>query len=96
MYAGNEKDSFILNELLKYDWLLHNKKQYVPEFLVRNHEKNHAYKKNMEKENGMKIHVEIFSLDIPRYISEGELKIGDTPVYYDLNLGKIIKNQLIK
>ncbi len=96
VYAGNEKDSFILNELLKYDWLLHNKKQYVPEFLVRNHEKNHAYKKNMEKENGMKIHVEIFSLDIPRYISEGELKIGDTPVFYDLNLGKIIKNQLIK
>lgn len=91
-----EKDSFVLNELLKYDWLLHNKKQYVPEFLDRNHEKNHAYKKNMEKEKGMKIHVEIFNLDVPLYIKERKLKRGDTPVFYDLNLGEIIKNQLIK
>ena len=95
-YGRDEKDSFVLNELLKYDWLLHNKKQYVPEFLDRNHEKNHAYKKNMEKEKGMKIHVEIFNLDVPLYIKERKLKRGDTPVFYDLNLGEIIKNQLIK
>lgn len=91
-----KKDASILNEFLKYDWLFHNKKQYVPEFLVRNHDKNHAYRKNMEKDKGIKIHVEIFSVDVLHYIDTGELRTADTPVFYDLVLGEIIKNKLKK
>lgn len=89
-YRKNQYDPLVINELLKYDWLMHNKKQFVPEFLQRNHERNKEYRKNMNVEKGMKIHVEIFSVDVRKYLKTNELSICETPVVYDLTNDEIL------
>jgi len=88
----NQEDvALVLNELLKFDWLSTNKKQYVPEFLQRNHEKNQEARKDLLKNLRMKIHVEIFKMDLWAYFDQGTMTFCDTPVVYDLDSGEIIK-----
>ena len=92
---GREPRTVMLNELLKFDWLGGNKKQFVPEFLHRNYSENKELKRELSKELGVKIHIEIFSMDVLKFLSTGEIVITDTPVIYDEKTGEIIRNELI-
>lgn len=80
----------VLNELVKFDWLLGNKKQYVPDFLTRNSPADNDYRRNLSKALGRKVHVEIYSMDIIRYLHSGVLVHDDTMVVYDEDDGEII------
>ena len=93
--SGRAPQRVVLNELLKYDWLSGNKKQFVPEFLHRNYPDNRDLKRQLLKELGMKVHVEIFSMDVLKYLQSGEVVLTDTPVLYDEKNGQIVKNRLI-
>ncbi|MFH5837111.1 DUF4080 domain-containing protein [Proteiniclasticum sp. C24MP] len=93
--SGRAPQRVVLNELLKYDWLSGNKKQFVPEFLHRNYPDNRDLKRQLSKELGMKVHVEIFSMDVLKYLQSGEVVLTDTPVLYDEKNGQIVKNRLI-
>ena len=88
---GLELDLKLFNELLKFDYLLHNKKQYLPEFIERKYLPNNDLKLRLTKELGKKIHVELYSLDILQYLETGELEYKETPVVYDEGTGNIIK-----
>lgn len=92
---GRKPRTVVLNELLKFDWLAGNKKQFVPEFLKRNYPENKELKREMSKEFGIRIHLEIFDMDVLRYLSTGEIVMTDTPVIYDEKSGEIIRNKLI-
>lgn len=81
----------VLNELVKFDWLMGNKKQFVPEFLKRNRPVDNEYRRTLSKELGRKVHVEIYSLDVLRYLQTGQLVLHETPVIYDEDDGQIIK-----
>ena len=92
---GRKPQTVVLNELLKYDWLSGNKKQFVPAFLARSYPDDRTLRSRLSKELGRKVHIELFSMDVPRYLTSGEVLIADTPVVYDEKSGEIIKNQLI-
>lgn len=92
---GRRPQSVVLSELLKYDWLSGNKKQFVPEFLHRNYTDTRDLKRQLSKELGVKVHVEIFSMDVMKYLQTGEVVLTDTPVLYDEKSGEIVKNRLI-
>ncbi|HCL4438217.1 radical SAM protein [Clostridium botulinum] len=70
------KDSLFLKEIIKYDYLKFNKKQWLPEFL--NRDINKKIKRNL-KEKILKnevqvsdnIHIEKFLVDIEKFIKEG-------------------------
>ena len=71
-------------ELVKYDYLLNNKKSYLPEFLNRfNDKKTTNFIKN--KINNRDIHVEVFSIDILRYISEGKIYKSQHIIIFEEN-----------
>jgi radical SAM superfamily enzyme YgiQ (UPF0313 family) len=89
-----ELDLKLFNELLKFDYLLHNKKQYLPEFILRNYMQNNDLKLKLTKELGKKIHVELYNLDILEYLETGEIKNSKTPVVYDEGTGKIIRKTI--
>ncbi len=80
----------VLNELLKFDWLSTNKKQYVPGFLKRKLPESNDEKRRISKELGLKIHVEIYSINVQLYADKGIVDINETPVYYDEINGQII------
>ncbi len=71
-----KKDSLFLKEIIKYDYLKFNKKQWLPEFL--NRDINKKIKRNL-KEKILKnevqvsdnIHIEKFLVDIEKFIKEG-------------------------
>lgn len=90
----HELDLKLFNELLKFDYLLHNKKQYLPEFILRNYMQNNDLKLKLTKELGKKIHVELYNLDILKYLETGEIKNSETPVVYDEGTGKIIRKTI--
>ncbi|NCC79764.1 MAG: DUF4080 domain-containing protein [Clostridia bacterium] len=92
---GRKPQTVVLNELLKFDWLSGNKKQFVPEFLKRSYPDDKNLRSRLSKELGRKVHVEIFRMDVLRYLGSGEVVLSDTPVVYDEKSGEIIKNQLI-
>lgn len=81
----------VLNELLKFDWLSGNKKQYVPDFLTRKLPENNEEKRRISKELGIKVHVEIYSINILLYADKGIVDMNETPVYYDEINGQIIR-----
>ncbi|HSL87096.1 MAG TPA: DUF4080 domain-containing protein, partial [Bacteroidales bacterium] len=87
---GLRSQDVVLGELLKFDWLCGNKKQYVPDFLQRNYPESNDLRRRVSKELGIKVHVEIFSMDILRYIDSGEVILNDTPVFYDEKTGQIV------
>ncbi|HCW73003.1 MAG TPA: B12-binding domain-containing radical SAM protein, partial [Clostridiaceae bacterium] len=63
---GSPQD-VVLNELLKFDWLSGNKKQFVPGFLDRKLPENNEEKRRISKALGVKVHVEIYSINILLY-----------------------------
>lgn len=88
---GETSQDVVLNELLKFDWLSGNKKQYVPGFLNRNPPQSLEEKRKITKELGAKVHVEIYSMDILLFLAEGIVDMNETPVYYDEINGQIIR-----
>lgn len=77
-----EEAPVVLNELLKYDWLETHKKQYVPDFLTRNHEKRDDLKRAAMEKTKEKIHLEIYNMDIVAYLKDGQVILGEKPVFY--------------
>ncbi len=88
--ANPEEDPVVLNELLKYDWLQNHKKQYVPDFLHRNHEKRDDLKRMIMEKTGEKVHMEIYSIDLPAYLQFGQIIKDKKPVFYGED-GKILE-----
>lgn len=80
----------VLNELLKYDWLQTHKKQYVPDFLHRNHQKRDDLKLKAMEKTGEKLHLELYNLDLITYLDKQEIILGEYPVFYTEE-GKILK-----
>ncbi|AVQ44332.1 B12-binding domain-containing radical SAM protein [Clostridium botulinum] len=67
------KNSEFLKEIIKYDYLKFNKKQWLPEFLIRDIDKKiKRYLKDKVLQNGVQIsdniHVEKFFIDIEKFI----------------------------
>ncbi|MGB4588489.1 MAG: DUF4080 domain-containing protein [Clostridiaceae bacterium] len=91
---GSTLDSKLFNELLKFDYLQYNKKQFLPEFIERNYLPNNDLKQKLSKELGKKIHVELYHLDILLYLETGKIVDTETPVVYDEETGKIITKTL--
>lgn len=71
-----KKDSLFLKEVIKYDYLKFNKKQWLPEFLIRDIDKKikislkEKILKN-EVQISDNIHIEKFLVDIEKFIKEG-------------------------
>lgn len=88
--SGSSQD-VVLNELMKFDWLGGNKKQFVPGFLERKLPENNEEKRRISKALGVKVHVEIYSINILLYADKGIVDMNETPVYYDEINGQIIR-----
>lgn len=72
----NGEDEDLLKEVLKYDYLCFNKKKWLPEFLVRDIEKDEERAlREKVKENPpyKKCHIEKFRMDIKKYIETKEV-----------------------
>lgn len=90
-----KSDREIVNEIVKYDYLLYNRKRWIPEFLTRfvNKETETRIKYLLKKqkfENINNIHIEIFKIDILRFIENGTIVKEDYIMIFDDN-GKCIK-----
>lgn len=82
----NGKDDDLLKEILKYDYLCFNKKKWLPEFLVRDMEKDEERAiRDKVKENPpyKKCHIEKFRIDIKKYIETKEVIWDTTYLVFD-------------
>lgn len=78
---GNRK---IVNEIVKYDFLMNNRKRWLPDFLTRtsNKEVESSIKENFKKQ-GLSIkdinstHLEIFEIDIINFVDNGIIEEGE-------------------
>ncbi|MDT8715216.1 B12-binding domain-containing radical SAM protein [Clostridium sp. 19966] len=90
------KDEQVLKDLIKYDFIRSNKKNWIPEFLSRDIAKDEerelklkfASKNNIETLN--RIHLEDFSIDIPMFLNNG-LILERRCFYVFLNSNKLIE-----
>jgi radical SAM superfamily enzyme YgiQ (UPF0313 family) len=91
-----EEDNRILNELVKYEYLKHNKKRWLPDFLERfllNKEEDKKLKSSLMahgKELSKNAHIEMFKIDIFLYEKTGEIRNTDYLVIFDENSSEII------
>ncbi len=91
-----EEDNRILNELVKYEYLKHNKKRWLPDFLERfllNKEEDKKLKSSLMaygKELSKNAHIEMFKIDIFLYEKTGEIRNTDYLVLFDENSSEII------
>ncbi|WP_125153833.1 B12-binding domain-containing radical SAM protein [Clostridium rectalis] len=87
------EDSFILKEVIKFDYLMFNKKKWIPNFLDRERNKELEKKikdkivKGVIKEDKFtsNYHLEKFNIDIIKYTNEHTLEYGDFYVLYNEN-----------
>ncbi|MCR1974107.1 DUF4080 domain-containing protein [Clostridium sporogenes] len=82
------KNSEFLKEIIKYDYLKFNKKQWMPEFLIRDIDKKiKRYLKDKVLQNGVQIsdniHVEKFFIDIEKFIRSGIKEKREIYVIFD-------------
>ena len=82
------KNSEFLKEIIKYDYLKFNKKQWLPEFLIRDIDKKiKRYLKDKVLQNGVQIsdniHVEKFFIDIEKFIRSGIKEKREIYVIFD-------------
>ena len=84
-----KEDNFALREIIKYDYLIFNKKRWVPDFLERDLDKK--WKKLINDKvascnnlniNKNKIHIEKFSIDILLFIKVGEVVRDNTYICF--------------
>lgn len=82
------KNNEFLKEIIKYDYLKFNKKQWLPEFLIRDIDKKiKRYLKDKVLQNGVQvsdnIHVEKFFIDIEKFIRSGIKEKREIYVIFD-------------
>ncbi|GAA0061616.1 B12-binding domain-containing radical SAM protein [Clostridium sp. CTA-1] len=82
------KNSEFLKEIIKYDYLKFNKKQWMPEFLIRDIDKKiKRYLKDKLLQNRVQIsdniHVEKFFIDIEKFIRSGIKEKREIYVIFD-------------
>lgn len=73
----------LLNEIVKYDYLVFNKKQFLPDFLRRNYRDTKEIKDRLKKEGDKKRHVEWFSIDVLAYFESGTIRERMTPILFE-------------
>jgi anaerobic magnesium-protoporphyrin IX monomethyl ester cyclase len=101
-----DKEEKILKEIIKYDYLCFNKKRWLPDFLIR--EVNKDLEKNIKEAKRNKIieldydsyHVEKFSIDIIGFVNNDVIKEEDCYLIFDerdfnnfIDFTKIIKEK---
>ena len=93
-----KEESFVLKEIVKYDYLKYNKKKWLPTFLVRdtNKEIEKSIKVKMLQNNIIdkesKIHIEKFKINILDYIENNNICIEEHYLVYDINNEDNIKD----
>lgn len=92
-----KKDSRILKNIIKYDYLMFNKKKWIPEFLERENDKKlnkemreRVLKLNLDIDKN-RLHLEKYNIDILEFIRTGEVLNKEIYLAYDENnIEKII------
>lgn len=74
-------DSLPLREVIKFDYLRFNRKRWLPDFLLR--ETDREIERRIRESRGKGVHVEKFFIDILGYLENGEVKRGDHYLTYD-------------
>ncbi|SHE51655.1 B12-binding domain-containing radical SAM protein [Clostridium fallax] len=82
----NREEEDVLKELIKYDYLMFNKKKWLPDFLIRDMKKEEEREirffvnENFEKK---RYHIERFRLDITEYIDNNKIKFSPCYLIFD-------------
>ncbi len=82
-------DNKILKEIVKFDYLKHNKKKWMPDFLLRDFSKSiERGLRDSEKKGDIKIpyrdyHLENFKIDIIKFLNDGEISEGEFYLIFD-------------
>ncbi|WP_035290909.1 B12-binding domain-containing radical SAM protein [Clostridium sp. KNHs214] len=85
-----KKSNYALNEIIKYDYLLHNKKKWVPPFINRKFDKNvnklirDWIKANVNYEK-LEFHVEKFFIDICKFLQDGTIENRESYIIFQEN-----------
>lgn len=96
-----KEKSYILEEIIKYDYLKFNKKRWLPKFLNRHMDKNEErHIKMILKEQGIvdradninDYHIEKFKVDVLKYEEVSLLKEGEFFILFHDNDGSLVKN----
>ena len=93
-----KEDSFVLKEIVKYDYLKYNKKKWLPDFLVRDVDKEvertikEKLLQNNTINNANNIHVEKFMINILDYIYNNIIHEEYCYLVYDTNDEENIKD----
>ncbi|GIM29547.1 B12-binding domain-containing radical SAM protein [Clostridium polyendosporum] len=83
----NSENQEALKEIIKYDYLCFNKKKWLPDFLIRDLDKNEERRiKDSIKEqyDSNNYHIEKFRLDINKYISDSGIKFSPSYFIFDV------------
>ena len=93
-----KEENFVLKEIVKYDYLKYNKKKWLPDFLVRDVDKE-IERKIKEKllqsntiNNMNNIHIEKFMINILDYIDNNTIAEECRYLVYDINDEENIKD----
>ncbi|MEG2353507.1 MAG: DUF4080 domain-containing protein [Clostridium sp.] len=85
-----KEESEIIKEVIKYDYLMYNKKKWLPEFLDRHMDKKEE-RKIREKINSIElgiennnIHIEKYNMQIMKYLKENVLNKESQYLIYDM------------
>jgi len=81
------EDNLALKEIIKFDYLKFNKKRWLPEFLLRDINKDTERKIRAKRKKN--IHVEKYFIDILGYLDQGEIAKGEFYLTYDDENDKI-------
>jgi len=78
-FAGDrfDKDQLLLKEIIKFDYLKHNRKKWLPDFL--NRENDREAERMIRLKTKRNVHVEKYFIDINTYLKSGMMNKG---IYY--------------
>jgi radical SAM superfamily enzyme YgiQ (UPF0313 family) len=80
-------DSMPLREIIKYDYLRFNRKRWLPDFLLR--ETDREAERKIRAFRGKNLHVEKYFIDILGYLENGSIAEGEYYLTYDEENGII-------
>lgn len=86
-----KQEDFALKEIVKYDYLKYNKKKWLPDFLVRDIDKEiereirDKFLENNSMKNANSIHIEKFMIDILQYIDNHTICEETHYLVFDIN-----------
>ncbi len=93
-----KEESFVLKEIVKYDYLKYNKKKWLPDFLVRDVDKEIERKikekllQNNTISNVNNTHVEKYMINVLDYIKNNTICEEERYLVYDINDEENIKD----